>query len=83
MFANSFLIPFFHRARLKTIPPGSPPEFGNSCYTIRFENRDKTPIFGHRYWFYLKDAVDAPEYIVRWDNFERYINPKTGKVPNF
>lgn len=51
-----------------------PPEeedlsFGNSVYKIRFENREK-PVFGHKYWFYLQDAVEnVPEYVVRWDNF--------------
>lgn len=44
--------------------------WGNSVYKIRFEERDKRPVYGHRYWFYLKDAVDdVPEYVVRWDNF--------------
>lgn len=39
-------------------------------YKIRFEEREKRPVYGHRYWFYLKDAVDdVPEYVVRWDNF--------------
>jgi len=43
--------------------------FGNSVYKIRFDNREK-PVFGHKYWFYLKDAVeDVPEYVVQWDNF--------------
>ncbi|KAG5639614.1 hypothetical protein H0H81_010816 [Sphagnurus paluster] len=44
--------------------------FGNSVYQIRFEQRHERPIFGHKYWFYLRDAVDdVPEYIVHWDNF--------------
>ncbi|KAH9857707.1 mRNA capping enzyme-domain-containing protein [Lenzites betulinus] len=44
--------------------------WGNSVYKIRFEQRDRKPIFGHRYWFYLQDAVDdVPEYVVHWDNF--------------
>ncbi|TBU45882.1 mRNA capping enzyme-domain-containing protein [Dichomitus squalens] len=44
--------------------------FGNSVYKIRFEDRETRPVFGHRYWFYLQDAVeDVPEYVVRWDNF--------------
>ena len=41
-------------------------------YKIRFEER-KTRVqpFGHRYWFYLKDAVeDVPEYVVHWEHFE-------------
>ncbi|TFK72515.1 guanine-N(7)-methyltransferase [Pluteus cervinus] len=44
--------------------------FGNKVYKIRFESRESRPIFGHRYWFYLQDAVDnVPEYVVRWENF--------------
>ena len=42
-------------------------------YQIRFENRQmRSQMFGHRYWFYLKDAVeDVPEYLVHWEHFER------------
>ncbi|EIW60733.1 mRNA (guanine-N7)-methyltransferase [Trametes versicolor FP-101664 SS1] len=44
--------------------------WGNNVYKIRFEQRDPRPMFGHRYWFYLQDAVDdVPEYVVHWDNF--------------
>ncbi|KAJ7582930.1 mRNA capping enzyme-domain-containing protein [Mycena floridula] len=44
--------------------------FGNAVYQIRFEDRKNRPIYGHRYWFFLQDAVeDVPEYIVQWDNF--------------
>ncbi|KAG6885072.1 hypothetical protein C0993_006151 [Termitomyces sp. T159_Od127] len=44
--------------------------FGNSVYKIRFENRDKRSLFGHKYWFFLQDAVEnVPEYVVYWDNF--------------
>ena len=44
--------------------------FGNSVYQIRFEERRKRSLYGDRYWFYLKDAVeDVPEYIVHWENF--------------
>lgn len=43
--------------------------FGNAVYNIRFEDRKQRPVYGHRYWFYLQDAVeDVPEYLVRWDN---------------
>ncbi|KAI0695410.1 mRNA capping enzyme-domain-containing protein [Cerioporus squamosus] len=46
--------------------------WGNSVYKIRFEDRHNRPMFGHRYWFYLQDAVDdVPEYVVHWDNFVR------------
>ncbi|OBZ75503.1 mRNA cap guanine-N7 methyltransferase [Grifola frondosa] len=44
--------------------------FGNSVYKIRFEDRTNRPTFGHKYWFFLQDAVDdVPEYVVQWDNF--------------
>ncbi|KAF8626061.1 hypothetical protein AX15_005097 [Amanita polypyramis BW_CC] len=54
---------------------GLPPDaeelsFGNSVYNIKFEKRSQRPIFGHKYSFFLKDAVDnVPEYVVYWDNF--------------
>jgi len=41
-------------------------EFGNDTYKIRFEPeqvKDWTS-FGQKYWFYLADAVDCPEYLV-------------------
>ncbi len=44
--------------------------FGNSVYSIKFESREPRPLFGHRYSFFLHDAVeDVPEYVVRWDHF--------------
>ncbi|TCD62621.1 mRNA cap guanine-N7 methyltransferase [Steccherinum ochraceum] len=44
--------------------------FGNSVYKIRFDQRSHRGVYGHRYWFFLKDAVDdVPEYIVHWDHF--------------
>ncbi|KAF8298358.1 hypothetical protein DL93DRAFT_2189849 [Clavulina sp. PMI_390] len=60
---------------LKKIPEGNELSFSNAVYTIRFESR-QPPVdahgqstFGHKYWFYLADAVDAPEYLVRWEAF--------------
>ena len=56
--------------RLNALPEDSDLSFGNSVYTIRFDSRDQQAVFGDRYWFYLRDAVDdVPEYVVRWDNF--------------
>ncbi|KAI0373343.1 hypothetical protein BV20DRAFT_1050237 [Pilatotrama ljubarskyi] len=57
--------------QLDALPPDAEDlSWGNSVYKIRFEERDKRPLFGHRYWFYLQDAVDdVPEYVVHWDNF--------------
>ncbi|ELU44634.1 mRNA capping enzyme [Rhizoctonia solani AG-1 IA] len=51
--------------------PGDETSFGNSVYSIRFDSKQEQPLYGHRYWFYLKDAVeDVPEYVVRWEEFE-------------
>ena len=45
--------------------------FGNEVYEIAFDDRSDFPIYGHRYSFFLNDAVeDVPEYLVHWDNFE-------------
>jgi len=56
---------------LDALPPDAEElTFGNSVYSIRFEERENKPQFGHKYWFFLRDAVDdVPEYVVRWDNF--------------
>ncbi|KAI0747663.1 mRNA capping enzyme-domain-containing protein [Daedaleopsis nitida] len=56
---------------LDALPPDADDlTWGNSVYKIRFEDRQNRPVFGHRYWFYLQDAVDdVPEYVVHWDNF--------------
>ncbi|KIM60598.1 hypothetical protein SCLCIDRAFT_123823 [Scleroderma citrinum Foug A] len=57
--------------RLDALPPSVQDlSFGNSVYSIRFEDRQSRPLFGHRYYFWLNDAVDnVPEYIVHWNNF--------------
>lgn len=56
---------------MDALPPDAQElSFGNSVYKIRFDERVKRPVFGHKYWFYLQDAVEnVPEYIVRWENF--------------
>ena len=56
---------------------GEPREFaewGNDIYNIRFP--DKTPLdgifqrlFGHKYYYFLTEAVEAPEYVVPWEAF--------------
>ncbi|KDR73440.1 hypothetical protein GALMADRAFT_609653 [Galerina marginata CBS 339.88] len=52
-----------------TPPDAEELSFGNSVYKITFENRERL-VFGHKYWFFLQDAVEnVPEYVVRWDNF--------------
>ncbi|KAG7092266.1 hypothetical protein E1B28_008630 [Marasmius oreades] len=44
--------------------------FGNSIYRIRFDEREHHGVYGHKYCFFLKDAIeDVPEYLVIWDNF--------------
>ena len=49
--------------------------FGNSVYSIKFESRHPRPLYGHRYSFFLEDAVDdVPEYIVQWDSFVQCVH---------
>jgi len=57
--------------RLDQIPADAPElSFGNSVYSIKFESRESRPLYGHRYSFFLQDAVeDVPEYVVHWDHF--------------
>ncbi|KAI0086653.1 mRNA capping enzyme-domain-containing protein [Irpex rosettiformis] len=68
--------------RLEAIPEGELNlSFGNSVYSIRFEERHHPALYGQRYWFYLKDAVDdVPEYVVHWDNFVKLAD-EYGLVP--
>jgi len=71
----SIINTFLCRERLSAIPKNQAPEFGNAVFRIRFEQHlgQQMPTFGHRYWFFLKDAVeDVPEYVVHWEHFERY-----------
>ncbi|KAH9999001.1 mRNA capping enzyme-domain-containing protein [Russula vinacea] len=58
-------------ARLDQMPADAPGlSFGNSVYSIKFESRESRPLYGHRYSFFLKDAVeDVPEYLVHWEHF--------------
>ncbi|PFH52378.1 hypothetical protein AMATHDRAFT_74175 [Amanita thiersii Skay4041] len=57
--------------QLDALPPDAEElSFGNSVYKITFEKRHPRPMFGHKYWFFLQDAVEnVPEYIVHWENF--------------
>ncbi|KAF5358252.1 hypothetical protein D9756_001837 [Leucocoprinus leucothites] len=59
--------------QLNNIPPDRQDlSFGNDVYTIQFEDREKQPVFGHKYTFFLQDAVEnVPEYVVRWESFRR------------
>lgn len=65
------LVDVSYRERLDALPEDAEDlSFGNSVYRIRFDERENKPIFGHKYWFFLQDAVEnVPEYIVRWQNF--------------
>ena len=56
--------------RLKALPEDEL-AFGNEIYSIRFEQKETFPTFGHKYWFWLADAVDCPEYLVHFRKFER------------
>ncbi|KAJ3042706.1 mRNA cap guanine-N7 methyltransferase [Rhizophlyctis rosea] len=39
--------------------------FGNSILTITFDQKKDYPMFGHKYFFELKDAIDnCPEYLL-------------------
>jgi mRNA (guanine-N7-)-methyltransferase len=62
--------------RLDQIPANvSELSFGNSVYSIKFESREPRPLYGHRYSFFLQDAVeDVPEYVVRWDSFVQCVH---------
>ena len=57
--------------RLDQVPAeASDLSFGNSVYSIKFESRESRPLYGHRYSFFLQDAVeDVPEYVVHWEPF--------------
>ncbi|CEQ39841.1 SPOSA6832_01416 [Sporobolomyces salmonicolor] len=54
--------------------------FGNSVYGVKFDQRERmqggTTPFGHRYTFFLQDAVEeVPEYVVYWDEFVECVVP--------
>ncbi|KLO05368.1 hypothetical protein SCHPADRAFT_729375 [Schizopora paradoxa] len=58
-------------SRLDSLPPNEL-SFGNAIHQVRFENREYKPEFGHRYWFYVQDAVKfVQEYVVYWETFVR------------
>lgn len=47
-----------------------PLAFGNAVYSVKFDAREWPSPYGHRYTFFLQDAVEeVPEYVVYWDNF--------------
>ncbi|GAA5938271.1 hypothetical protein JCM3775_002933 [Rhodotorula graminis] len=51
-------------------PVNNPLVFGNAVYSVKFDEREWPSPYGHRYTFFLQDAVEeVPEYVVYWDNF--------------
>jgi mRNA (guanine-N7-)-methyltransferase len=62
--------------RLDQMPADAPGlSFGNSVYSIKFESREPRPLYGHRYSFFLQDAVeDVPEYLVHWEHFAQCVH---------
>jgi mRNA (guanine-N7-)-methyltransferase len=45
--------------------------FGNSVYSIKFDQKEHFPAFGCKYRFFLEDAVDSvPEYLVHFPTFQ-------------
>ena len=47
-------------------------KFGNSIYSIEFEQKTEYPEFGHKYYFELLDAIDVcPEYLINIKVLER------------
>ncbi|KAH7127156.1 mRNA capping enzyme-domain-containing protein [Dendryphion nanum] len=49
-------------------------QWGNDIYTVKFPGKtpeDGTfrPPYGWKYFYYLEEAVDAPEYVVPWEAF--------------
>ena len=48
--------------------------FGNSIYRVKFSGHTPTdgtfrPPFGWKYFYWLEEAVEAPEYVVPWEAF--------------
>lgn len=53
-----------------------PLEWGNTKYTVKFPQSRPLPAdgvfrppYGWKYFFYLEEAVDVPEYVVPWEGF--------------
>ena len=50
-------------------------KFGNSVFSIEFEQNTNFPVFGCKYKFYLEDAVySLPEYLVHFPTFVKYVH---------
>ena len=53
-----------------------PLEWGNSIYTVKFPRTRPLPAdgvfrppYGWKYFYYLEEAVDVPEFVVPWEGF--------------
>lgn len=65
------------QAPVKTPAPDQPPlEWGNSIYTVKFPRSRPLPAdgvfrppYGWKYFYFLEEAVDVPEYVVPWEGF--------------
>ncbi|CAJ0754202.1 9379_t:CDS:2 [Entrophospora sp. SA101] len=57
---------------LKSLPDNEL-EFGNSIYSIKFEQKESYPLYGNKYWFNLEESIDdCPEYLVYFPVFENF-----------
>ncbi|KAL1304069.1 hypothetical protein AAFC00_000504 [Neodothiora populina] len=62
---------------VKTPAPDEPPlQWGNSIYTVKFPRTRPLPAdgifrppYGWKYFYYLEEAVDVPEFVVPWEGF--------------
>ncbi len=59
------ILNFFVYHFSKTVKESGQKEFGNTVYTIKFEQIENTWKFGHRYRFILLDAIDdCVEFVI-------------------
>jgi mRNA (guanine-N7-)-methyltransferase len=56
--------------------PQEPLEWGNNIYKVKFPGSQPLPLdgvfrppFGWKYFYYLEEAVDVPEFVVPWEGF--------------
>jgi len=55
---------------VKNIRNSETNSFGNSLYSITFEDKENFNLFGSKYYFKLEDAIDdCPEYLVHFPTF--------------
>lgn len=58
------------------VPAQEPLEWGNSIYRVKFTGSQPLPVdgifrppFGWKYYYWLEEAVDVPEFVVPWEGF--------------